>query len=311
MRILFLILIFLTESLTGQVIDQTKLFIEGSEVVCEFNKTDLYSYLNNKESKLYEFRAFDLEKIITENNSWNWSKNKWYLFKIDQDKYQLRKKLKDFTDEIPQHYKYLIDHSQWESPTSEPILKLNNIKDNAIPKPKPYSIREDGNSTFNLVGYPNAKQVILSGSFNNWNEDEIKMKRVGDLWTIVLDLSPGIYEYKFIADGDWTHDVKNPYTVVNQHQTLNSILLVGGKVTFKLDGYDHAKKVILAGSFNNWNEEATRLTKTANGWQIDISLPPGKHFYKFIVDGKWLLDPTNNLEQRDKDSHVNSVKLIH
>lgn len=311
MRIIFLILIFLSESLSGQTIDQTKLFIEGSEVVCEFNKTDLYSSINNKESKLFEFRTFELEKVINENRSWAWSKNNWHLFKLDQDKYQLRKKLKDFTGEIPQHYKYLIDHSQWESPTSEPIIKISDIKDNAVPKPKPYSIREDGNTTFQLKGKPNAKQVILSGSFNNWNEQELKMKWKDDAWTLILDLSPGIYEYKFIIDGEWIHDVKNPYTVVNQHSTLNSILLVGSKITFNLDGYEHAKKVILAGSFNNWNEEASKMIKTNNGWQITISLPPGKHFYKFIVDGKWLPDPNNHLEQRDKDGNINSVKLIH
>ena len=311
MRYCILILLLISFDSFGQAIDNTKLFIEGSEVVCEFNNSDLITGTKNMNSKLYEFRTFELQKIISENKFSTWSKKDWKLYKIGGDKYQLRKNLKDFNDNFPPHFKYLIDDKRWEGPLSEPIVKINDLKDNVTPRKKTYSINENGNTSFQLKEFTNAKQVILSGSFNNWNEQEIKMKKINNIWTVTLELEPGIYEYKFIPDGEWTHDVRNPYTVVNQHQTLNSILLVGSKVVFKLDSHTDAKKVILAGSFNNWNEKAASLSKTATGWHITVTLPPGKHFYKFIVDGQWILDPINKLQQRDKEGHVNSVKLIH
>ena len=57
-----------------------------------------------------------------------------------------------------------------------------------------------------------------------------------------------------------------------------------------------AQSVFLAGDFNAWS--ATRDTMhrdTATGdFTRDVSLPPGARVdYKFIVDGRWILDPAN------------------
>jgi 1,4-alpha-glucan branching enzyme len=53
-----------------------------------------------------------------------------------------------------------------------------------------------------------------------------------------------------------------------------------------------AKKVSLAGSFNNWNAKALAAKKDSRGnWVVKVSLKPGKYEYKFIVDGSWLNDP--------------------
>ena len=49
-----------------------------------------------------------------------------------------------------------------------------------------------------------------------------------------------------------------------------------------------------------------------DGWKTSIMLPPGKHFYKFIIDGnEWITDPANELQERDSEGNVNSVLLIH
>jgi 1,4-alpha-glucan branching enzyme len=53
-----------------------------------------------------------------------------------------------------------------------------------------------------------------------------------------------------------------------------------------------AKRVSLAGSFNNWNTKALTAKKDSRGnWMVKVNLKPGRHEYKFFVDGSWLNDP--------------------
>ena len=53
-----------------------------------------------------------------------------------------------------------------------------------------------------------------------------------------------------------------------------------------------ARKVCVAGSFNEWKPEATPLTRTAEGqWIGDLAVKPGRYEYLFVVDGQWLPDP--------------------
>ncbi len=48
------------------------------------------------------------------------------------------------------------------------------------------------------------------------------------------------------------------------------------------------------------------MQKTSNGWVITVEVEPGEHQYKFIVDGKWILDPGAALKKQDGEV-VNSV----
>jgi len=53
-----------------------------------------------------------------------------------------------------------------------------------------------------------------------------------------------------------------------------------------------AKKVFLAGSFNSWNTKKLVAKKDLKGnWSVRMSLKPGRHEYKFFVDGSWVNDP--------------------
>lgn len=54
----------------------------------------------------------------------------------------------------------------------------------------------------------------------------------------------------------------------------------------------NAKKVTLAGSFNNWDTRSLSTKKDAKGnWSVKVNLKPGRYEYKFIVDGSWINDP--------------------
>ncbi len=54
-----------------------------------------------------------------------------------------------------------------------------------------------------------------------------------------------------------------------------------------------AHEVCIAGSFNAWEARETPLTRDSLGdWSIELSLPPGEHRYRLLVDGEWRDDPS-------------------
>ena len=53
----------------------------------------------------------------------------------------------------------------------------------------------------------------------------------------------------------------------------------------------NARKVCVAGKFNEWNTSATPMKKGEDGtWKVKIKLSPGKYEYKYFVDGAWASD---------------------
>ena len=65
------------------------------------------------------------------------------------------------------------------------------------------------------------------------------------------------------------------------------------RTTFSLNA-PLATEVFLAGDFNAWMAKKHPLKKNADGvWEKITFMLPGRYEYKFIVDGKWELDPDN------------------
>ena len=86
-----------------------------------------------------------------------------------------------------------------------------------------------GNTAFRLKGYADASVVVLAGSFNGWNQSQLLFGREGDEWVCRVDLDPGVYQYKFIVDGDWLLDPTNPDTAEDEAGNVNNVLDVPPK----------------------------------------------------------------------------------
>jgi tetratricopeptide (TPR) repeat protein len=73
-----------------------------------------------------------------------------------------------------------------------------------------------------------------------------------------------------------------------------------GLVTFRLRGYEGAKKVALVGNFNQYQNDKNTFQKTENGdWECRIKLPKGVFYYKFLVeDTNWINDPANKVSYK-------------
>ena len=64
--------------------------------------------------------------------------------------------------------------------------------------------------------------------------------------------------------------------------------------TFMLEAKD-AQEVILMGDFNNWSSKKHPMQRDEKGtWNKTVMLFPGNHEYKFLVDGRWREDPSND-----------------
>jgi hypothetical protein len=148
------------------------------------------------------------------------------------------------------------------------------------------------NYTFKLPGYASAHRVSVGGNFNNWNPDQVQLSKTADGWQQQLYLHDGIYAYRFMVDGQWIADPLNPNTKKDD-AGVKSVLNLGEAVTFKLDGFGTAHEVYVAGTFNNWKYGELALKHNGNSWTLPYTLAAGNYEYKFIVDGRWMTDPTN------------------
>ncbi|UCF77787.1 MAG: hypothetical protein JSW03_06650 [Candidatus Eiseniibacteriota bacterium] len=191
---------------------------------------------------------------------------------------------------------------------------------------------------------PAARQVNLAGNFNNWggtqgggrfdpNIDPMVPDANG-IWKIYIPLPPGRYQYKFVIDQvRWEQDPNNPDKAWEAGFENSMVVVPEGvkydvpflsiasslddvsrprsarkvEVEFFLEAPD-AKKVYLAGGFNDWSADEDRMEKDEQGvWRIKILLSPGRHEYRFVVDGNWIEDPQNPNTVGNPYGGVNSV----
>jgi 1,4-alpha-glucan branching enzyme len=89
--------------------------------------------------------------------------------------------------------------------------------------------RAEGGIRFSLY-HPKAKKAAIAGDFNGWSPlaDPMFDRAGTGLWTIVLPLQPGRYEYKYVVDGEkWIPDPGNPEREKDGFGGHNSVVVVG------------------------------------------------------------------------------------
>lgn len=70
-----------------------------------------------------------------------------------------------------------------------------------------------------------------------------------------------------------------------------------------------AGSVAVAGDFNGWNPDRTRLKPVGGGtWAVTVPLRPGRYRYLYVVDGvEWVPDPSAGETAEDGFGAFNSV----
>ncbi len=110
------------------------------------------------------------------------------------------------------------------------LLALPLIR--TLPLP-PWAGSSASSVTFDTVRYDfqiraeDAREVCLSGDFNQWRVCDLTLTRVKeDLWTVSLELPPGRYEYMFVVDGDWVTDPSATLLVDDGFGNTNAVLVL-------------------------------------------------------------------------------------
>jgi len=163
---------------------------------------------------------------------------------------------------------------------------------------------------------PSARQVTLAGNFNNWGGtqgggrydpdiDRLSDPNADGIWSIVVPLAPGRYQYKYVIDGGvrWERDPNNqdtafeggienslivvPPTVDYEYEIVTGTVIsgeqrttIGGEERTAVgdeegDGELHdvvlevefpgATEVYVAGEFNDWEAQKDKLEEVEDG----------------------------------------------
>lgn len=102
------------------------------------------------------------------------------------------------------------------------------VKEVTVKPPPPPD--ECGKVTFSYPAGAGSHTVLLNGTFNGWGKtspSDVLTDPDGDgTWTVVRQLDPGVYQYKFVVDGQWKADPANPNQTPDGYGGINSVIQV-------------------------------------------------------------------------------------
>ncbi len=259
-----------------------------------------YNSVYFKPNHIFKYSNTDARSVLLSGSFNNWDEKNTQMLKDHSGWY-----LPVFLPDGDYTYKFIVDGNWICDPSNSQRASNEYNTDNSF-----LEIGQKSKITFNLAGFPNAQKVILTGSFNGWNETQLVMKSSEQGWTYTIPLRAGFYTYKYIVDGRWYADSANltfPSSILNE---IDNWMVVEPNHNFVLSGYSDAKDVRITGSFINWMEPGLKMSKVGEDWVLPFFLENGKITYKFIVDGKWIIDPKNNQFEENEFNTGNSVIWI-
>ena len=83
---------------------------------------------------------------------------------------------------------------------------------------------------------------------------------------------------------------------------------IGEEVVFHAK-FSGAKKVLIAGDFNNWAPVSTPMQPSGRPgeWRMRLPLSRGRYRYRLVVDGKWMTDPNNQYVEANQFGELNNI----
>ena len=83
---------------------------------------------------------------------------------------------------------------------------------------------------------------------------------------------------------------------------------VGREIVFAAR-FEQARRVSIAGDFNNWSPDATVMHqgRKEGEWRMSLPLQPGRYRYRLVVDGQWMTDPNNTYVEANQFGELNNV----
>ncbi len=86
-----------------------------------------------------------------------------------------------------------------------------------------------GDGILFVIPAMNAKVVSVVGSFSQWEPILLSDDDRDGVWTAVIPLLPGRYEYAFVVDGRWSEQDPSADEYVRSFDGYSSVRYVGGR----------------------------------------------------------------------------------
>ena len=133
--------------------------------------------------------------------------------------------------------------------------------------------------------------------------------------------------YRIVVDGLWMADPVNPERErdpsgihlssvtlppkeINRWKLIAPVIHEDATVDFYYFG-SSGQNVYLSGTFNNWDPFMHKLEeKTPGRYSISLNVLPGTHFYYFVANGLFILDPLNPDKGSDSEGFEVSMFTI-
>jgi len=185
---------------------------------------------------------------------------------------------------------------------------------------QPPEVRE-GMLVLTHNGDPKIRTVGARFAHEDFARLHIFKRNPNDVFFLVYPIPDNVEtaRYRIMVDGLWMRDPLNAlnewdpmlglwYSVVEVESRPESVPVnptetEDSRLCFVYQGLA-GQNVQLVGDFNAWNPYRHRLEPTEGHptrYSICLRLGPGRHFYRFLVDGEPLADPLNMRRMIDRD----------
>jgi hypothetical protein len=168
--------------------------------VADTNKKDLQKEKNEKNEKYSKFRK---KKKKKKSSSFSESSSSSSFSESD----------------IFSNDNIIIEHNIDNDEKKQKVdLKLSNIE----PKPD-ININKDNNIRTEFYWDEGGNEIYITGSFCEWKDFFLMEKNEKGIYTKILMLPPGFYQYKFKIDNNWAYSQKQPKFEDNNGNVNNFI----------------------------------------------------------------------------------------
>ncbi len=147
------------------------------------------------------------------------------------------------------------------------------------------------------------EHVFLAGTFNSWSTDETPMEKSGDAFELMLLLTEGEYQYKFVADGNWiTDEAAEAFrddgyggrnSVVKVDSSFEPVAMERGDGSIVTEGLTHREDAwertvgsdgSVALRVRTWAGDVERVSvwidgEASSGYRMELSDTDGRHDY--------------------------------
>ena len=173
----------------------------------------------------------------------------------------------------------------------------------------------DGRSNFAKNFLQQSREMLGKGLFNTVVRANVKIKEAAQAGKAIFEHDPssnGARDYTALVNEMVPGTGAERLTLKSvETPRADTEADKAQKIMFKLTAPE-AGAVYLAGSFNDWLiSKETAMKKLDNGtWVKILSLAEGAYRYKFVVDDKWIEDPSNENTKTNEFGGRDSMVMV-